>query len=469
MPVTDHGNFDFAIEVTEEMLSASLLTQVQAPTIPSTLISSARFTVKPQLVAAVTRADCRSAGTPTVALIGTLTGNLLVESWTLPVTLPPAAALRQIDIDVQFTVFTNPAVGTVGGTRGLVFSTSSLAPVITLNESRVLASFPVQQILILAYLVGGQVGYDQARIDILTTLQTAIADQLRAAMGGLGNFLAIPEPPGLSFRSVLTNNSTLKLLITVVPPDGNAALVSGLTVRRDSLGGPVDHVALAMSNAHVLGGVIFPALVGALGLPSTTTSRAGHPCLLFGAPLPSVAVGAPLLPGVLPATISLDFLFAQIDASGIRIGMTITAAAPGGVATVTMRATIVLPLTASVTAGALNVGIGVPAITTSTDIAIDPAVYVIAFFTGGAPLVVVNALIDAFGGGLIDSFIRDTVLPSLNIPTLPSVSLPLAGPFAALGVNLIETAQPSAPGRSVTVAGLSIGIDRVNDVIIRLL
>jgi hypothetical protein len=94
---------------------------------------------------------------------------------------------------------------------------------------------------------------------------------------------------------------------------------------------------------------------------------------------------------------------------------------------------------------------------------------VVAALTGGLVLLAVFAIVDLFGGGFIDGFIRGSILPGLTGIALPSVALPLAGAFAALGVNMVQTTEATAPSRTFTVAGLSIPLDRANDVIVRML
>jgi len=471
MAVSDHGNFDLAIELTEELLTSALLAGVPAPVIPTAPRVTQSLTVVPQLTAVLTRADTRPAAAPTVALLGTLSGKLVVQTWTLPVSLP-GPTLRDIVINAQFAVIATPTIGTVGGARGVVLSTATARVELTLGEEAVLSSFVVQQVLILAYLTGGEAAYLQRRQDILINVRDGLTAGLRTAVSGIGSFLAVPEPAGVSFRALRTTEQALKLLITVVPPDGNPARVSGLTVRRNSLGGPLDHCVVAISNAHLLGTIAFPALTAALGIPGTP-SRPEHPALLVGPiALPGASFGIPTLTGIPGAPIAtpfLDFLLAQVTAAGLRVDVTLRMVSFGGYATVTMRATVILPLTATVVGGTLTMGLGVPAVATTTDISIDPIVYVVSLFTGGVHLAALLVEVDLFGGGYIDGFVADTVVPMLPARIVPPVALPLAGPFAALAVNLVQTSEPTAPARTVTVGGLTLPLDRVNDVFIRLL
>jgi hypothetical protein len=468
MAVTDHGNFDLAIELTEELLSAALLAQLAVPTVPLQPTPLSALIVVPKLTVAVTSADCRSGTTATVAFLGTITGHLLATSSTLLNPLPTDPKDREIPIDARFTVIANPTIGTVSGTRGLTFPMSGAATQLTLAESAIIDTFLVRQLLIAAYVKGGESGYLQSRTQILTEVRGALVAGLQKAFAGLGNFVAVAEPSGVSFRVVLTTDFSLKLLITVVPPDGNATLASGLTVRRNSLGGPLDHCVFVISNAHLLGGVVFPALTTALGIPGAA-SRPEHPCLLLAPTLPTLTFGPRPPRGVPPPTLFVDRLLGQVDASGgVRLDLSLRAVSLGGFVKVTMGATVSLPFAPTISGGTLTIGFGPPVITTTTDVAIDPMLYVVAFFSGGLVAVAATAIIDGFGGGFMDSFIRDTVVPSLPTIPLPSISLSF-GSFPPLTVNLVQTTEATAPARSITLSGLTIPLDRVNDVFIRML
>jgi hypothetical protein len=469
MAVTDHGNFDLALEATEELLSASLVAQAQVPAIPATPVSTPQFTVLPQLVASLTGVDCRAGAFATVALTGRVTGDLLVESINLPAPLPADPALRSIQVDSAFVVIANPVIGSVAGARGVVMPLATARVEVTINESAVLASFPIQALLTAAYLTGREAAYQQRRTEILTLMQAALASRLASAVSQAGNVLAIAEPGGMTFRTVLTTSATLKLLVTAIPPDGDGTLVNGLTVRRNSLGGPLDLACLAISNAHILGGLVLPLVTGALGIGGTP-SRPEHPCLLLGGiPLPAATFGVPVLPNGAPAaTVFLDVLLGQVDASGLRLDAVFRAVSVGGFATVRMRATATVPITATIVAGTLTVGLGAPTVTTTADITIDPAVFVIAALSGGFILVALVAVVGLFGAGFIDGFVRASILGSLAGIALPSVALPLAGAFAALSVMVTETTEPSAPARTFTIGQVTIPLDRANDVIIRM-
>jgi hypothetical protein len=141
----------------------------------------------------------------------------------------------------------------------------------------------------------------------------------------------------------------------------------------------------------------------------------------------------------------------------------------GGFATVNMDATVIVPITASVSGGTLTVGVGTPAVTTTTDVVIDPAVYVVAALTGGLPLVAVTAAVDIFGGGFLNGFVNGAIVAAIRSAGLPSVSLPLAGPFANMTVNQVQTTEPTAPTRTFTVVGVTFPLDRAHDLFIRLL
>jgi hypothetical protein len=473
MALTDHGNFNFAIEVTEELLGAALVAGIQLPPAATQTFNTPLLNVRlDSMQATLAQADCRAGAAATVALTGSLvaTGNL--QAVNLPFG-PPVA--QDVTIHATFQVITTPRIGTVAGTRGLVVPVGTAVVDVTLVAPEVTDTLPVQAHLIAAFVQGGEAAYQQLRTQILDAVRGLFAASVQGAVRQVGDVLALPEPPLVRFDAVLTTNATLKLLLTQTTPPGgplgNAALVSGMTVRRNSLGGPLDHAALVASNAHVLGNLIFPAVTGALGIGGIA-SRAGHPCLLIGPiALPGATFGIPTLPGGAPAaTVFLDFLLGQIDGSGISLGIVLRAVSFGSFATVTMRGSVTAAVTASVTrdtttspvTGTLSIGPGVPAVTTSTDIAIDPSVYVVAALTGGLVLTAVVAATDLFGGGFIDGFISGTLVP--RIPALPPFTLPLAGPFANLNVTLTRTLEPAPPPRSVTIGGVMIPIDRVNDV-----
>lgn len=476
MAISDHGNFDLAVELAEELISAALVSAVTVPPIPETSVQSPDYTVVPKLTASLTSADCISGSQATVALLGTVTGYVSVTKTALPIALPadPASEMRRIKIVANFKLLARPTVGAVAGVRGLIVSVNGAQVEATVEADPILASYFVQSALVFANLAGGEATYNKAKEKILTQVQETLLMGLKSAVSTLADILAFAEPAGFVFRDVLSTAVTLKLLISITPPDGDAALVSGLTVRRNAFGGAFDLAAIVVSNSHLLGGIVFPALTTALGVPGLV-SQQGHPCLLLGRPLPLVIIlpfiPAPL-PGAPPPTVSLEMVLGQIDASGVRIDFMIRAAAFGGFALVDMRASVSFAITATMVGGALTLALGAPVITTTTDIKFDPMVYVVSVFLGGVPVIASLALLDAFGGGFIDALIRGAILPALTVPTglLPPLAIPIAGPFTTL-TPLVppQTTEATAPARSaISPAGIPIPLDRVNDLIIRL-
>ena len=68
-----------------------------------------------------------------------------------------------------------------------------------------------QSALTLAFLQGGETGFNQARAQILTQVRGTLTKRLQQSVAAVGDFLAIPEPAGLLFRIVLTTALTLKV------------------------------------------------------------------------------------------------------------------------------------------------------------------------------------------------------------------------------------------------------------------
>jgi hypothetical protein len=102
--------------------------------------------------------------------------------------------------------------------------------------------------------------------------------------------------------------------------------------------------------------------------------------------------------------------------------------------------------------GTLTIGLGVPRVTTSTDIAINPAVY--------------SGRDDDRRRHLRTKLHRRLRTRHVGPGNtgLASFDIPLAGLLANLHENLTRSSEASAPTGSITVGGVTVPIDRVNDV-----
>ncbi len=472
MAISDHGGYDVAVEVSEELLTAAT--------------SGGRFPVNRPADRAIRNAEIdatvrTSSVAPTgvdvttgevVTVVGSFVGTLAITRLVLdgsPVPLP--TGLAPIPLIGTFRISTTAAIGAVGGSRGVALTPDPAGSTLTIDEAPFLASMPVVLVLAAAFVSGGQAAYDRRRTALLDLLRANTTQVAREMAAKLAATLVVTEPAGVTFDAVHTTEVTLKVLVIAGRAPGNVRLVSGTTVRRNSLGGPLDHAAFVLNNSTLLGAVR-PALAGALGIGTGIPPWfGGHPCLLVGSvpvaprsvPIPTVVGGAPAV------TLFADVIHGFVNAAGmLQVDLTVRAVSWAGLATVVTKATATAALVPPVAGGTLTLGLGVPTITTVSDVSVDPALYLIGAYSGGSLAVTILAAIDLFAGPAIDTIVRGALAAIGAGITLPSFTFPLGGAIATLSVTQFLTTEPTAPTRTVTVGSFTFALDRAHDVILRL-
>ena len=215
----------------------------------------------------------------------------------------------------------------------------------------------MQLVLAAAFILGGEAGYQQQRQNIASSVESLATNAVRTAAGGVPQALAAAEPAGVTFGAVRTTTVTLKILATTLLAAGTPGLATALTVRRDALGGPLDHVGLVVNNAAILD--LRVALSATLGIGGGSPPWfPAHPCLLFGStPIAAPGIPIPTLPGGAPAaTPFVDFIHGFVNESGmLQIDLRIRAVVALSLATVTTNATVTAPVRCLCRRGATHV------------------------------------------------------------------------------------------------------------------
>lgn len=481
MSIGDTGGFDVAVEVTEDLLSAAFTGGPSLPVPPDSEadLGDFRFRVS---VATVDLTGLDLHPGEVVFLRGRLTGTATLLSASVAggsINLPPG--LSDAVVTGTFAIRATVAVGVNNGTRGIVLTPAAAGSTVMLDENAFFASPPVQLLLAAAYIqagggAAGEAAYQQRRMLISAALRGSATDAIVAAAAATPAAVLVAEPAGLTFAAVRTTSLALKVLASVLLPPGDPALASATTLRRDAVGGPVEHVGLVVNNGSILSTVRL-TLSAALGISSGFGPWfAAHPSLVLrpvpiappAVPIPSL----PPIPGNPPAaTPFLDFAHAFVNGAGqLQVDVRVRAVMWASLATVTSTATAIAPFTTTITGGVLTFGLGAPIVTTTSDVVINPWFYVAAVFLGAPVVGAILSTVDLFAGPFIDRAIRGplaTALGGLGV----GLTLPLSGPFVALTPLATSGVEPGAPARFVTIPGpvpVTVPIDLAQDVTSRL-
>jgi hypothetical protein len=154
----------------------------------------------------------------------------------------------------------------------------------------------------------------------------------------------------------------------------------------------------------------------------------------------------------------------------LQVDLRVRAVMWSSLATVTTTATLTAPFVATVAGGVLTFGLGTPTVTTSTDVSINPWLYVAAVFLGAPTVAAILAAVDVFAGPFVNGVITGALTTAVGALGV-GLTLPLAGPFAALTVVQVTGVEPAAPPRIVTFPGpvpITVPIDQAQDVTVRL-
>ncbi|NMR21035.1 hypothetical protein [Cellulomonas fimi] len=479
MTFADHGGFDLALDVTEELLSPALLGAVTLPNPPDRDLNDAEMDLRVHVVS-ISAASVDVLVGERVLVRGDYVAQITVVAARVggfPVPIPPGLSVA--DVRGTFAVPLAVSVGTVGGgARGVVLAPAPGGGSATVDQNALFASPPVQLLLAMAYVAAGgaqgngEMAYQQRRQDIAARVDGAVVQLVQGAQASITRTMVIAEPAGLTFGGVRTSARSLKVLASLLLAPGNPAAATAVTLRRNALGAPLDHVALVLNNGSLLSAVRAAVSAG-LGIPPTFPPWApGHPSVILAStPVPTPPGTIPTLPNGAPAaTVSVEFLLAQVNAAGLlQVDIRIQAVAFQSLATVVATATATAPVVATVAGGALTVGLGTPAIAVTSDVQINPFLYVIAVLLGQFTLFAILATLDLFAGPFLTSLLT-TALGGAALPLPPAVAIPLAGPFAALTALSTSGVEPGAPLRVVTLPGpfpIPLPLDRAQDVTAR--
>jgi len=480
--LADTGGFDLSLEITEELLTAAFVGGGSLPLPPDrdNDTGDLRFRVH---ISALTFTGLDVLPGEIVLIRGTFTGSVIVLGASIggnPITIPPG--LSTAVLAGTFALRATVTVGVINGVRGIAVTPSAQGSTAAVDEDAFFASPPIQLVLAAAYIMAGggangESAYQQRRAAISGVLREQATAALVASAASTPRALMVREPAGLTFGAVRTSAVTLKILASALLPPGNPALATALTVRRDALGGPLDHVGLVVDNGSILSTVRL-ALSGSLGISSGFGPWfASHPSLLLvSTPIAPPALPIPSLtsiPGNPPAaTLSLDFAHAFVNAAGmLQVDLRVRAVMWSSLATVTTTATVTAPFAATVAGGVLTFGIGTPTVATSSNVSINPWLYVAALFLGSPTMVAILAAVDLFAGPFINGVITGALTGALTGTLGVGLTLPLAGPFAALMVVQVTGVEPTAPPRMVTLPGpvpITVAVDQAQDVTVRL-
>jgi hypothetical protein len=478
--IGDTGGFDLCLEVTEELLTAVFVAGTSLPPPPDRDVDLGDLQLRVH-VTAVTPSALDVLLGEAVFLRGTFTGSVTVLGASIggsPIAIP--AGLSVAVLAGTFAVRATVTVGVLSGVRGVVLTPSSQGSSVVVDENAFFASPPIQLLLAAVYIragggANGEAAYQQRRAMLSGVLREQATVAVVAAAASTPQTLVVREPTGLTFGAVRTSGVGLKIFASSLLPPGNPALASATALRRNALGGPLDHVALVVDNGSILSSVRL-ALSGALGISSGFGPWfASHPSLVLVPtpvapptfPIPSL----PAAPGNPPAfTPFLDFAHAFVNAAGmLQLDLRIRAVMWSSLATVTTAATVTAPFVATIVGGVLTFGLGVPTTAASSDVSINPVLYVLAFFLGGPLVVAILAAVDVFAGPFVNGVITGAFTGPIG--TLPiGVTLPLTGPFAALTPGPVTGVEPAAPLRVVTLPGpvpITVPIDQAQDVTAR--
>ena len=483
MAVSDTGGFDLSLEVTEELLTAAFAGATSLPRPPDQDVNMGDLQLRFQITA-VTPTGLDVQPGEVVFLRGSFAGSVTVLGASIggsPITIPPG--LSTAVLAGTFAVRATVTVGVVNAVRGVVLTPSAQGSTAEVDEDAFFASPPIQLYLAAAFILAGggtngEAAYQQRKAAISGLLRSQVTSGIVTAASSAPSSLVVAEPAGLTFGAVRTSAVTLKVLASALLPPGNPTLATSMTVRRNALGGPLDHVGLVVNNGSVLS-TVRVALSGALGISSGFGPWfASHPSLLLvptGIAPPGFAVPTlPAIPGNPPvATLFLDFAHAFVNAAGmLQVDLTVRADMFASLATVTTTATLTAPFVATVAGGVLTFGIGPPTVTTSTDVSISPWLWLAAIVLGAPTVLAVLAAVDLFAGPFLNGLVNSALTIAAGTGALGAgLTLPLAGPFAALMVVQVTGVEPGAPPRMVTLPGpipITVPIDQAQDVTVRL-
>jgi hypothetical protein len=475
--LSDTGGFDLSLEVTEELLTAAFVGGASLPLPPDQDVKMDNLQLRVH-ISALTPTSLDVLPGEVVLLRGAFTGSAIVLGASIggsPITIPPG--LSTAVLEGTFAVRATAAVGVISGVRGVVLTPSAPGSTVAVDEDVFFASPPIQLLLAAEYIsagggASGEAAYQQRRAAISGVLQNQATAAIVTSVASTPQALLLTEPAGLTFGAVRTSGVTLKVLASALLPPGDPTLATAMTVRRNALGGPLDHVGVVVNNGSILSSVRL-ALSGALGISSGFGPWfASHPSLLLmptpiAVPIPSL----PAIPGNPPAAaLSLDFAHAFVNAVGdLQVDLRVRAVMWSSLATVTTTATVTAPFTASVVGGVLTFGIRPPTVATSSDVSINPWLYVAALFLGGPTVTAILAAVDLFAGPFINGVIRGALTGSLGMLGV-GLTLPLAGPFTALMPTQVTGVEPTAPPRVVTLPGpvpVTVPVDQAQDLTAR--
>jgi hypothetical protein len=481
--ITDTGGFDLSLELTEELLNAAFTAPSAGPAgppPPDREVDDTELRLRIHLDS-MTPTGLDMQPSQVVLLRGTFAGTVTVleaKIGGVPVTIPPG--LSTAALAGTFAVPATATIGVLGGARGVVLSPSAQGSTAAPDEAVFFASPPIQLVLAAAYAgagggAAGQAAYQQRRAMISATLRDQAAAAAAEAAAAAPQSLVVAEPPGITFGAVRTTAVSLKVLATTVLPPGNPALATALTLRRDALGGPLDHAALVVNNGTVLSAVR-ASLSAGLGIPATFPPWfPGHPCILLIS-VPAAPPGLPIpallfVPGAPPAAaLFLDFAHAFVNAAGsLQVDLRLRAVMWSSLATVTTTVTVTAPFVAPVAGGVLTFGITTPpAVVPSTNVSISPWLFAQAIFLGVPTVAAILAAVNLFAGPALNATIAAALTPAATLPGT-GLTLPLAGPFAALTNNQVTGIEPTAPPRTITLPGLPLPlpVDQAQDVTAR--
>lgn len=469
MGLSDHGGFDAALELSEELVRASITGSVAFP-LPAdrdTEIPDLRLRLHVRTVT-VDAVDLQVG--ERLALGGQFVADGIVLRATIngqPVGLP--AGLGPAELRGTFVIPCAVGVGTLGATRGVVVTPLPADSTCSVNQNALFASPPVQLVLAAAFIAGGETAFLQRRKQISDQVEVTASGLVRDGAAAIPLTLAVAEPGAVTFAAVRTSAVTLKVLAAVALPAGNPALATAISARRNALGGALDHVALVLNNATLLSAVRTTASA-ALGISAAFPPwTPGHPCVLFSS-TPITVPGIPTVLGTPVLSVFLDFFQAQVNAVGLlQLDVRIRGVGPFGLATVITTATATAPFLATVAAGTLTLALGPPAIAVTSDVQISPMLYLIALLLGQFSLLAVLSAIDLLAGPFISTLI--TIVLGGIAPGLPlAVAIPLAGPIATPSSITVSAIEPGAPIRVVTLPFIPfpLPLDRAQDVTVRL-